>query len=81
MEHYTFIDTRVQTNLGNTLLLQADVTANDNEDRALLNYFNIFGPPTIVFFDTRGIERPEYRVVGFMPADDFANHVRRATGL
>jgi len=30
----------------NTLLLQADVTANDAEDQALLKRFNIFGPPT-----------------------------------
>ena len=80
MEHYTFVDARVQANLGNTLLLQADVTANDNEDQALLNYFNIFGPPTIVFFDAQGIERPEYRIVGFMPADKFSLHVKNATG-
>jgi thiol:disulfide interchange protein DsbD len=80
MEHYTFVDAQVKANLGNTLLLQADVTANDAEDKALLKYFDIFGPPTIVFFNTNGIERPEYRVVGFMPADKFAHHVERATG-
>ncbi len=80
MEHYTFIDAQVKANLGNTLLLQADVTANDAEDQALLKYFNIFGPPTIVFFNARGIEQPGYRVVGFMPADEFARHVAMATG-
>ena len=80
MEHYTFVDKRVKNNLGNTLLLQADVTLNDTEDQALLRYFNIFGPPTIVFFDSQGIERPEYRVVGFMPADEFARHISQATG-
>jgi len=80
MEHYTFIDARVKSNLGNTLLLQADVTANDAEDQALLQYFNIFGPPTIVFFSSQGIERPEFRVVGYMPADEFSRHVGQATG-
>lgn len=79
MEHYTFVDPRVKENLGNTLLLQADVTANDAEDRTLLKHFGIFGPPTIVFFNRQGVERSEYRVVGFMPADEFSRHVSMAT--
>jgi thiol:disulfide interchange protein DsbD len=80
MENFTLVDGRVQANLSNTVLLQADVTANDAEDKALLNYFNIFGPPTIVFFDARGQEQTEYRVVGFMSADKFAHHVSMASG-
>ena len=80
MEHYTFVDEAVQQNLGDTLLLQADVTENDDADQALLRYFNIYGPPTIVFFDASGNEKPEYRVVGFMSADEFARHVGLAVG-
>ncbi len=80
MEHYTFGEQPVRAALGNTLLLQADVTANDTDDQALLNRFGIFGPPTIVFFDRAGRERHGARVVGFMPADQFATHVRRANG-
>ncbi len=80
MEHYTFVDTDVQARLGNTVLLQADVTANDADDQALLQHFQIFGPPTIIFFNAQGIERPEYRVVGFMPAEPFARHVAQAVG-
>ena len=80
MEHYTFVDQAVQQNLGDTLLLQADVTQNDDADQALLRYFNIYGPPTIVFFDDTGNEKPEYRVVGFMSADEFARHVGLAVG-
>ncbi len=79
MEHYTFSDEQVQANLGNTLLLQADVTANDDIDQALLKRFSIFGPPTIVFFSAQGVERTEFRVVGFMPADKFSRHVSQAT--
>ncbi|MBT8445086.1 MAG: protein-disulfide reductase DsbD, partial [Gammaproteobacteria bacterium] len=75
MEHYTFTDAAVQDNLRNTLLLQADVTANDELDQALLQHFGIFGPPTIMFFDTSGSERTNYRVVGFMPADEFSSHI------
>jgi thiol:disulfide interchange protein DsbD len=78
MERYTFPDSNVRTALGNAVLLQADVTANDAEDQALLQRFGILGPPTIVFFDAAGRERPEYRVVGFKKAGEFRDHVESA---
>lgn len=79
MERYTFSDPQVRAALAGAVLLQADVTANDEADRALLSRFGIFGPPTIVFFGPEGRERNGYRVVGFMPAARFAEHVRGAT--
>lgn len=78
MEKYTFTDAGVQDALANTVLLQADVTANDVEDQALLARFGVFGPPTIIFFGDDGAERQGYEVVGFMRADDFAQHARQA---
>jgi thiol:disulfide interchange protein DsbD len=78
MEHYTFTDSRVQDRLRDAVLLQADVTANDDLDQALLSRFGIFGPPTIMFFDNLGRERTNYRVVGFMPATDFSAHIDSA---
>jgi thiol:disulfide interchange protein DsbD len=75
MERYTFSDGSVQTALNDVVLLKADVTANDELDQELLQYFGIFGPPTIVFFDRAGEERDAYRIVGFMPAEEFADHV------
>ena len=80
MEHYTFPDGDVKSALENVVLLQADVTANDSEDQALLKRFGIFGPPTIVFFGADGSERRNYRVVGFKPAAEFAAHVAQAVG-
>ena len=80
MEEFTFTDAEVQQALSNTVLLQADVTANDEEDQALLNRFGVFGPPTIIFFGSDGMQRSGYEVVGYMKAKDFANHVRMATG-
>jgi thiol:disulfide interchange protein DsbD len=80
MEKYTFTDTKVQDALANTLLLQADVTANDVEDQALLNRFGVFGPPTIIFFDKNGLQRTGYEVVGYMKAKQFAEHVHLAFG-
>ncbi|MDH3267111.1 MAG: protein-disulfide reductase DsbD, partial [Gammaproteobacteria bacterium] len=80
MERDTFTDPDVQNALSNTVLLQADVTANDDEDQALLQRFGVFGPPTIIFFGADGMQRNGYEVVGFMKAEAFAAHVRLATG-
>ena len=80
MERYTFSDAAVQSELARAVLLQADVTANDADDQALLQHFSILGPPTIVFFGADGLERPEYRVVGFKPAVEFRAHVAQAFG-
>ena len=78
MEAWTFTDERVQAALSNTVWLQADVTANDAEDKALLDRFGVFGPPTIIFFGTDGQQRHGYEVVGYMKAETFADHVQKA---
>ncbi len=80
MEKYTFPAAAVQAALANTVLLQADVTANDDVDQALMQRFGILGPPSILFFGRDGAEKPEYRVVGFKPAEDFAPHIQQAIG-
>jgi thiol:disulfide interchange protein DsbD len=78
MEKYTFTDARVAQALSNTMCLQADVTANDSDDQALLNHFGIFGPPSIMFFGTDGVERKNFRVVGYMKAEKVHSHVQSA---
>jgi len=80
MERYTFTDAAVQQALANAVLLKADVTANDADDQALLQRFGIFGPPTIAFWQADGVEQKNYRVVGFMPAAEFAKVAAEATG-
>lgn len=79
MEKYTFSDPGVIAALANTRLLQADVTDNDAIDQALLQgHFGLPGPPAIIFYGSDGQERRNYRVVGFVPAEEFADHVQRA---
>jgi thiol:disulfide interchange protein DsbD len=80
MEHLTFTDPGVQAALAPATTLQADVTANDEADQALLQRFGILGPPTIVFFGPDGAERKDYRVVGFKGAAEFRTHVTKAFG-
>jgi thiol:disulfide interchange protein DsbD len=76
MDQFTFSDPRVQTYLKDTVLLRADVTANNEEHRALLARFRLFGPPGIVFFDAAGRELP-FRVIGYQPADQFLASLKR----
>jgi thiol:disulfide interchange protein DsbD len=78
MEHKTFTQPEVQKALANVVLLQADVTANDDEDKRLYVHFEIPGPPTIAFYGPDGQERRNFRVVGYMKAAQFAAVVRQA---
>src|SRR5487761_2167461 len=78
MEAFTFTDARVKAKMGQLLLLQADVTANSAEDKALLKRFSLFGPPGIIFFDRHGREIDGLRVIGYQQADAFLATLDRA---
>jgi thiol:disulfide interchange protein DsbD len=51
--------------------LQIDVTANNRDDRIMLKRFGLFGPPGIIFFDSRGREMTGARVIGYQDAKRF----------
>ena len=70
-EHKTFSDPEVQSRFADMVLLQADVTANDDADVALLNGLNVLGLPTLIFFDRDGNEVSGQRVTGFMGPAEF----------
>ena len=78
MERFTFTDARVQAKLAGALLLKADVTANNAEDRELLKRFKLFGPPGTIFFDPKGEELAGARVIGFQDADRFLQSLQAA---
>lgn len=71
MERNTFSDTAVQAKLKPVLLLQADVTANSEADKALLKRYGMYGPPGILFFDAKGKELSDNRVMGYLDATQF----------
>jgi thiol:disulfide interchange protein DsbD len=77
MEHQTFTDPTVRAALGDFVLLQADVTANDAVDQALMRRFGIIGPPATLFF-TNGAEQRDLRLVGFEAVAPFVARVQRA---
>ncbi len=78
MERLTFTQPQVHQALAGVTLLQADVTKNDDIDKALMQKFSLIGPPAILFFNASGIEQKAQRVVGFKPGDVFVKHINLA---
>jgi thiol:disulfide interchange protein DsbD len=74
-EKYVFSDTRVQARLANSLLLQADVTANDADDKALLGSLGLIAPPAILFWNSSGAEQRNLRIMGYMEVEKFLGHL------
>jgi thiol:disulfide interchange protein DsbD len=77
MEAYTFADPKVKQALRGFVLLQADVTKNSDDDKALLAALNLIGPPAILFFDANNQEKAAYRVIGYQDAENFINTLQR----
>ena len=78
MERFTFSDPAVQKQLAGALLLKADVTANNDQDRALLKRFRLFGPPGTIFFDASGQEVRAARLIGYQNSTAFLATLRNA---
>ena len=75
MDRFTFHDPKVVAQLGNMTLLQVNVTGNSEDDRALMKRFGLFGPPGMIFFDSKGKEIADSRIVGVLDAHAFFDHV------
>lgn len=76
LEDYTFNQAAVRDALEGVVLLQADVTANDETDKTLLKKFKIFGPPAILFFKPGEEEMKSLRLIGFIEAEAFIAHLQ-----
>ena len=70
-EKFTFTDKEVSVLMEQYILLKADVTENNQNDKALMKRFNIFGPPAILFFNNSGDEIKQIRTIGFKNPKDF----------
>ncbi|MGK5048696.1 protein-disulfide reductase DsbD [Janthinobacterium sp. GB4P2] len=80
MEKLTFVDPAVREKMGQAVLLQVDVTANDADDKAMLKRFQLFGPPGIIMFNPQGQEIAQSRVIGFQNASTFLTSLRKLDG-
>ena len=79
LERRTFTDPRVHEAVADAVLLRVDVTAMNDDDRAILRALDVYLPPAILFFDQNGNETPNTRVVSFLNAERFIE--RAQTGL
>ena len=70
-EKFTFTDKEVSALMQQYILLKADVTENNQNHKALMKRFNIFGPPAILFFNNSGDEVKQIRTIGFKNPKDF----------
>jgi thiol:disulfide interchange protein DsbD len=78
MENYTFTNPEVKQALEGFVLLQADVTKNSEDDKALLAKFGLIGPPGVLFFGTDKQENRSLRVIGYQDADTFIKTLQQA---
>ena len=81
MEKLTFSENTIKTALKDTVLLQADVTANNEDDQALLQRFGLFGPPGIIFFNRNGQEVKPSTVIGYQDTTKFLSVVNKVNSL
>jgi thiol:disulfide interchange protein DsbD len=74
-EAYTFPDENVQAAFSNYVLLKADLTESNDITISFMEQFEVFGLPTILFFDRTGKELSGNRVTGFKNAEEFSAHL------
>jgi len=76
IDRVVFTQPSVHAALRDYVLVQADVTANDAQDQALMQRFGIIGPPMSLFFKD-GQERRGLRLTGFEDAQAFVQRAHR----
>lgn len=70
---------QVASQLGDYRLVRFDITESSPAQRALLDRYQLFGPPAILLFDAKGDEWQDLRVVGEIDAADFATRLNQAS--
>jgi len=75
LDRETFPDTNVQAALSDFVLLKADVTDNDELDKALLKKLGLIGPPALLFYDTSGNEHRNFRIIKFVEPEKLVSHI------
>lgn len=77
MEATTFKDPRVQEALARFSVIKIDITQNNADNKALLNYFHVVAPPTFIFLDAQGNELSKLKLVGEISANKFLKTLKK----
>lgn len=77
LEEITFKDEEVMKKLQNFTLLTADVTLNNDEDKALQKMFGVVGPPALIFWDKDKKEVNSSKIVGYKNPKEFLEIINK----
>jgi thioredoxin:protein disulfide reductase len=75
-ENITFKDEKVIEKLQSFNLIKIDVTDNSESEKQIMDNFNLFGPPSILFFKDKN-ELKELRIIGYKNPEEFLNHLKK----
>jgi thiol:disulfide interchange protein DsbD len=77
LEEITFKDEEVIKKLQGFTLLKADVTLNNDDDKALQKMFAVVGPPALIFWDKDKNEVKSSKIVGYKNPKDFLEIINK----
>ncbi|NCB11318.1 MAG: protein-disulfide reductase DsbD [Erysipelotrichia bacterium] len=77
LEEITFKDEEVIKKLQGFTLLKVDVTANNDDDKALQKLYGVVGPPALIFWDKDKNEVSSSKIVGYKNPTDFLQIVNK----
>ena len=77
LEEITFKDEAVIKKLQGFTLLKADVTLNNDDDKALQKMFGVVGPPALIFWDKDKKEVKSSKIVGYKNPKEFLDIVNK----
>ncbi len=77
LDQFTYSDPRVIAMLKDFRKIKVDATSEDTDEiREVIRQFDVFGVPTIIFLDEKGLEVSNLRMNGFVPPEEFVRAVR-----
>ena len=75
LEEVTFADASVKQKMDEFVLIQADVTENSADNKALSKKYGVFGPPALLFFKEDGTLQSSKTIIGFIEPTPFLKHL------
>lgn len=75
MEQTTFRDPEVVAAMQNYTLLKLDMTDNTDAHQQMLKALQVFGPPTMLFYNAQGQEIRQQRLVGHIKPKQMLTHL------
>jgi thiol:disulfide interchange protein DsbD len=76
LDHFTYSQTEVLALAEEFVPIKMDMTKNSDANKSILNKYEVFGMPTVIFFDSSGQELERFS--GFISAEDMLPYMQRA---